>query len=77
MSPQKLAKLDRRAAEAGRERAEYVRTLIDEDLQKVHKPSRHVFASQDLAGIVAVSTAPKDNQFVRQTIKQRLRAKNR
>ena len=79
MSPAKLAKLDRRAAQAGRERSEYVRALIEQDLKQQPESPRHVFASGDLVGTFAIGV-PTDNRSVRRLIRQRLRerhAKNR
>src|SRR5207245_10349361 len=44
MAPQKLAQLDRRAPEPGRDRCGYVRSLIEEDLKSARKVRKRVFA---------------------------------
>ena len=79
MAPQKLARLSRRAVEAGQDRSAYVRGLIDQDLQSAPKPRQHIFASEDLIGCVRTGIANCDNATVRKIVRQRLldRAKNR
>jgi len=78
MAPSTLAKLDRRAAEAGRERSAYVRAMIEEDVKRSASKPRHVFASRDLLGKYAIGGG-SDNESVRRIVRQRLskRAKNR
>lgn len=70
--PQKLAKVDRRAAEMGQDRSGYIRSLIDEDLRTASKPSRHVFASEDLVGCVETGIKSSSNTHLRQVIRTRL-----
>jgi hypothetical protein len=80
MPVQKLAKVDRRAAELGQDRSGYVRRLIDQDLSNAPKVRKHVFASEDLVGCVSTGIRQGDNSTVRQVIRQRLlvrHAKNR
>ena len=80
IAPQKLAKLDRRAAELGQNRSSYVRRLVEQDLESAPKPRKHVFASEDLAGCVKTGIKSGDNATVRKIIRQRLLtryAKNR
>jgi len=75
MSPANLAKLDQRAAQAGRKRSEYVRGLIEEDLARSPK-QKHVFASADLVGAFAIKGLPRaDNKAVRRIIRERLLAR--
>ncbi len=74
MPPQKLARLDRRAAELGQDRSGYVRGLVDRDLENSSAPRGHVFASEDLVGCVETGIKSGDNATVRKTIRQRLKA---
>jgi hypothetical protein len=75
MAPQKLAKLDRRAAELGRDRSGYVRSLIEQDLKSAPRPRKHVFASPDLVGCVATGIKSGDNATVRRVIRGRVLAR--
>jgi len=68
----KLAKVDRRAAELGRDRSGYVRGLIEQDLKSAPEPRRHVFASDDLVGCVSTGIKAGDNATVRKIIRERL-----
>src|SRR5438128_2078824 len=47
ISPVEMAKMDRRAAQLGRDRSGYVRSLIEQDLKAAPIPRKHVFASED------------------------------
>jgi hypothetical protein len=75
MAPQKLARLDRRAAELGRNRSGYVRSLIEEDLKTHPKPSKYVFASKDLVGCVSTGIKEGDNATVRKIVRDRVLAR--
>ena len=75
MSPGKLAKLDRRAAELGQGRSDYVRYVIDQDLQASRQPGKHVFASADLVGCIATGIEAGDNETVRRIARKRLLAR--
>ena len=75
MAPQKLAQLDRRAPELGRDRCGYVRSLIEEDLKSAPKVRKRVFASGDLVGCVATGIKSGDNAIVRKVIRERVLAR--
>lgn len=76
MPPQKLAVLDRRAAELGQDRSGYVRSLIEQDLKSALRPRKHIFASEDLVGCVRTGLSNGKNATVRQAIRQRLMARH-
>jgi hypothetical protein len=76
MAPQKLAKLDRRAAELGRDRSGYIRSLIEEDLKSRPKTSKYVFASKDLVGCVSTGIETGDNATVRKVARERVLARH-
>ena len=76
----KLARVDRRAAELGRDRSGYIRTLIDQDLAQPRERNRHKFASEDLIGAFNLGQGTADNATVRRLVHARLqrrREKNR
>ena len=76
----KLARVDRRAAELGRDRSGYIRALIDQDLEQPGRPGRHKFASEDLIGAFSLGHRTADNATVRRLARERLarrREKNR
>jgi predicted DNA-binding protein len=75
MAPQKLAKLDRRAAELGRDRSGYVRSLIEEDLKSQPRAGKYVFASKDLVGSVSTGIKEGNNATVRKVVRARLLAR--
>jgi len=80
LSPGKLAQVDRRAAELGRDRSGYVRALIEKDLEQPHRSQRHKFASEDLIGAFSFAQGTADNATVRRLARERLarrREKNR
>ena len=80
LSPGKLARVDRRAAELGRDRSGYIRALIEEDLEQPGRPGRHKFASEDLIGAFSLGHGTADNATVRRLARERLarrREKNR
>jgi predicted DNA-binding protein len=73
LPPAKLARVDRRAAELGRDRSAYVRALIDQDLERPADNRRHKFASEDLIGAFDTGQGTADNATVRRLVRQRLR----
>jgi hypothetical protein len=73
LSPAKLARVDRRAAELGRDRSGYVRALIDEDLHLPEGKRARRFASEDLIGAFHTGQGTADNALVRRLARQRLR----
>jgi hypothetical protein len=73
LSAAKLARVDRRAAEIGRDRSAYVRSLIDQDLDHTAGVSRHKFASEDLIGAFNLGQGTVDNSTVRHLARERLR----
>ena len=80
LSAGKLAKVDRRAAQLGRDRSGYVRALIDQDLQQPSGSNRHKFASEDLIGAFNLRQGTANNATVRGLIRHQLlkrREKNR
>ena len=80
LSPGKLARVDRRAAELGRDRSGYIRALIDEALEQPARTGRHKFASEDLIGAFSLGYGTADNATVRRLARERLprrREKNR
>ena len=81
LSPAKLARVDRRAAELGRDRSGYIRALIEQDLEQPAEPRRRTFASDDLIGAFNLGNGTADNATVHRLARQRLlerrREKNR
>jgi len=73
LPPAKLAKVDRRAAELGRDRSGYIRALIDQDLEQPAGHRRHKFASEDLLGAFDTGQGTADNATVRRLARLRLR----
>ena len=70
--PAKLARVDRRAAELGRDRSGYVRALIDLDLEQPAKQPGHKFASEDLIGALNTGQGGADNATVRRLVRLRM-----
>ena len=70
LPPAKLARVDQRAAELGRDRSGYVRALIDRD-QEQPAPRWHKFASEDLIGAFNTSQGTADNATVRRLARER------
>ena len=73
---QKLARIDRRAAELGQDRSHYVRGLIEQDLRSAPKPPRHVFASEDLVGCVSTGIKANDSATLWKIIREHARARH-
>jgi hypothetical protein len=67
ISPAKLARLDRLAAAAGRDRSGYVRCLIEEATESEGRAGRrrHKFTSADLLGSLSIGAGPGTNENVR------------
>lgn len=76
ISPAKLAKLDQKAAQSGRDRSGYLRELIDQALQGPQNPDRHKFASTDLIGCLALGVGPATNENMRRIIRQKLKQRH-
>jgi hypothetical protein len=74
MDSRHLARLDRRAAQMGQGRSEYIRNVLLENLEG-KTPNDHVFASKALLGICNTGIRKGDNQTVRRIIQSRLRDK--
>ncbi len=70
LAPAKLARVDQRAAELGRDRSGYVRALIDKDLEQPIGHG-HSFASEDLIGAFNTGQGTADNAMVRRLVRQR------
>ena len=73
LPPTKVARLDRRAAELGRDRSGYLRALIDQDLEQPAEQVRHRFASEDLIGAFSTGQGGADNATVRRVVRLRMR----
>ena len=73
LPPAKLARMDRRAAELGRDRSGYLRALIDRDLEQPVEQVRHKFASEDLIGAFNTGQGGADNATVRRLVRLRMR----
>ncbi len=70
LAPAKLARVDQRAAELGRDRSGYIRALIDRDLEQPAR-RRHKFASEDLIGAFNTGQGTADNATVRRLARER------
>ncbi len=64
-----LAKAEERAAQLGLDRAGYVRSLIEQDLNSSHV-SRRRFASEDLVGAFRLGGQSATNDLVRTQLKR-------
>jgi hypothetical protein len=71
LPPAKLAKVDRRAAELGRDRSGYLRALIDRDLEQPASETGHKFVSEDLIGSYNIGHLTADNATVRRLARDR------
>lgn len=67
MPPEKLAELDRKAADSGLDRSKYLLRLVDADLERPSKTSRRKFASVDLLG--KFQSSGSSNRQVRAALK--------
>ena len=76
VTPDLIAKADRRAAELGLDRGKYVRSLIEQDLTATAKPrAKRTFVSEDFIGSVPLARGPYTNRRVRAIIREHLAAK--
>ena len=68
-----LNKAEAKAAQLGLDRAKYLRSLIEEDLNSDKAKPKHKFASEDLVGIhtAPVSGQTATNQRAREMMRQR------
>lgn len=67
----KMARLDQRAARNGVDRSEFVRRLIEEELERPVPKSKHrKFASMDLCGRYSIGSE-SDNAAVRAALAKR------
>ena len=73
LPPAKLARMDRRAAELGRDRSGYLRALIDRDLEQPAEQVHHKFTSEDLIGAFDTGQDGADNATVRRLVRLRMR----
>ena len=73
--PLLLSKAEAKASRLGIDRAKYVRSLIEHDVEKEDKKTKHKFASEDLIGSVPLGTGPYTNQRVRAQMRANLLAK--
>lgn len=76
MPPSLVAKADARAAELGLDRAKYLRSLIEQDVDAASRERREPhFASEDFIGSVPLERGPYTNKRVRAIVRERLAAK--
>ena len=71
IAPALLAKAEARAVQLGLDRAGYVRSLIQQDLEQSGGKARHQFASEDLVGAFRLGGKSASNQRVRQMLRRR------
>lgn len=68
IAPELLAKADARAAQLGVERARYVRSLIERDLESANAGTKRRFASEDLVGRFQLGGKSATNRRVRERV---------
>jgi hypothetical protein len=68
IDPVLLQKAEARAAWLGLDRAEYIRSLIEEDVTEIQEPQINRFSSPDLAGIFEGTGKAATNQETRQRL---------
>jgi hypothetical protein len=73
IAPDLLSKAEARAVQLGLDRASYVRSLIEHDLENPRAPSRHRFASEDLAGAFRLGGESATNRRAREALNHRAR----
>ena|SRR6266540_948637 len=71
IAPELLAKAETRAVQLGLDRAGYVRSLIEQDLQNATTRSRRRFASEDLVGAFRLGGGSATNRRVREMLRRR------
>ena len=75
ISPGKLARLDRLAAAAGRDRSGYLRHLIEEAIESEGRAGRrHKFASADLLGSLSLGIGPGTKKNIRRIVRHRAKS---
>jgi hypothetical protein len=73
IAPDLLSKAEARAVQLGLDRAAYVRSLIEHDLENPRAPSRHRFASEDLVGAFRLGGESATNGRAREALRRRSR----
>ncbi|MFZ9938339.1 MAG: hypothetical protein ACO3JG_14975 [Luteolibacter sp.] len=71
MDPVLLEKAEARAARLGMDRAKYVRSLIEEDLESTAKKTGSAFVSSDLAGLYEGSGRAASNSETRARMRRK------
>ena len=71
LDPVLLEKAEARAARLGMDRAKYVRSLIEEDLESTGKKTGSGFASSDLAGLYEGSGRAATNSETRARMRRK------
>ena len=71
IAPELLAKAEARAVQLGLDRAGYVRSLIEHDLESSTGRPRRRFASEDLVGAFRLGGKPATNKRVRENLRRR------
>ncbi len=75
IAPGLLARAEARAVRLGLDRAGYVRSLIEHDLETSIPQSRPRFASEDLLGAFRLGGLSATNDRVRENLRRRSRSK--
>ena len=76
ISPDLLAKAEARASRLGLDRAGYIRSLVEHDLQAAGKQPRRRFASEDLLGAFRLGGAPATNARARAALRRRANSRH-
>ena len=71
IAPGLLAKAEARAVRLGLDRAGYIRSLIEHDLETSTRPVPRQFASEDLAGAFRLGGESATNRRTRTTLNRR------
>jgi hypothetical protein len=71
IAPGLLAQAEARASQLGLDRAGYVRSLIERDVENGNTAARRRFASEDLVGRFRLGGRPASNQRVREILRRR------
>jgi hypothetical protein len=75
IEPGLLAQADAQAVRLGLDRAGYVRSLIEHDLQTATAQPRRQFVSEDLVGAFRLGGEPATNRRAREVLRQRALSK--
>jgi hypothetical protein len=73
--PALVAKADERAAELGLDRGKYVRSLIEQDVNRRRDRRKRKFASEDFIGSAPLARGPYTNRRVRELVREKLLGK--